>query len=182
MAANWIVLRIIDNKLKGRYGAMTDRQKKFYKKTVKILIKAKCDNPIKMLAPLVQNLNCTQYQKFLGHVNSCKSYTMSYSDESGGYTDGCLIINFFFDKAKSKKYCIEFTSDLVGEYGREWWIPYINITVTQEVGSANWRGTEEDYLKFEREFNEMILRNDSEINKLKEEIAVKQKQLAKLMD
>lgn len=160
---------------------MTDQMKKILKEAIQCLSNGGAEKPVKILAPLVQNINHGQYSKLVGHINTCYDFRLKYINDSDGYNDGVLTAVFTFPTSKSKIYRFNFSSTLDGEYAKdEWWLPLVDISVTEDIGNTmGWNGSEKDFLKFEKELWKE-LNNEKEILKLKQEIAEKQRQLARL--
>lgn len=160
---------------------MTNQMKQFFKSAIQCIQKYGVDEPVKVISPLIQNINHTQYNKLSGHINTCSSFRLSYFNKSNGYNDGCLMVHFEFPNSKTKMYQFDFSSKLNGDYGKdEWWCPMISCSVTEDVdNTVAWNGSENDFLQFEKELMKE-LNNEEEINKLKQDIAEKQRQLAKL--
>lgn len=158
---------------------MTSKLREFYINAIEELTQEGISDPVSMLTPLIQNIKHSQYQKLLGHIISHTSCTMNYFNESEGYTDGCLIINFSFNREKSKRYYIEFTSKIVGDYGTEFDRPSVNVIIMHDVGSVEWTGTKKEFENFTKQYTEAFNKK-KEIEQLKVEISEKQRLLAKL--
>lgn len=166
---------------------MTDNTKKFFGDIVAVLNKAKVEGAVEMIAPLVHDYKMSLYQKLRGHIESSERWEMGYSNKSGGYNDGTLIVAFYFPTAKTQTYSLTFSSVLRGDYcingkkgvNPEWWNPVVSISVSRTVGSATWCGNKMELEKYTDELDKE-LNGASEIIRLKREIAEKQRELALL--
>lgn len=179
---------------------MTEKVKEFLIYMVKCLKKEGLINPVELIAPLAKQLCTPQYQKLLGHIISSESYQFTYNNSSGGYTNGTLNICFNFKTTKSKSYILDFMIDKrLNKYcdcketdpdyvqahhccgnDCDFFVPQVAVTFVQDVGIVNWNGTQKDLWKYTDELKKKI-DNDEEINRLKYEIAQKQRQLAKMI-
>jgi hypothetical protein len=157
---------------------MTNQIKQFIKVAITELKKSGVENPIQLLAPLIQNINHSQYNRLSGHINTSTNYQISYSNISAGYNDGCMKAEFMFPNSKPKKYDFIFSSTLKGDYEHEYWVPEVKVKVTEDCGNLiSFNGSEQELLQFE-EIIKKELTNEEEIKKLKQDIAEKQKLLA----
>lgn len=164
---------------------MTNQLKNFIKSAIHCLAKSGVDEPIKVLSPFIQSIYHSQYNRLVGHLNTCLNYQISYSNESGGYNDGTMKVIFLYPSSRPKLYEFKFTSVLKGDYTApegsnkaEFWCPTVSVTITEDVGKeVFWKGSENDFLQFKEKLKKELT-NEEEINRLRHEIAEKQRLLA----
>ncbi|MGB4660184.1 MAG: hypothetical protein WBI07_13465 [Mobilitalea sp.] len=158
---------------------MKNKMLQFFKESIQCLQKEGVNNPVKVISPLIQNINHSQFNKLVGHINTCSDFQLSYSNQSAGYNEGCMTALFKFPTSRPKMYQFNFAAMLKGDYDKdEWWLPLVSCRITEDIGNEiAFRGMQNDFLQFE---NELIkeLNNEEEITKLKQNIADMQRRLA----
>jgi hypothetical protein len=157
---------------------MTKHERQFFKTLIERISNAGADG-LQIVAPLIQNLS--KYPKLSEYINNCKGVKIIYTNKSGGYSDGEATCRFNFVTGKVIEYHMEFSSHLTGVYKDEWWKPSIYISVQEALGECEWNGSEADYLKLKGEM-QRELDEVNEVHRLKKEIAMKQQELAKMLN